>query len=122
MPSLPSPSHPSPLQYTSLWISSPVPISNAMTTTRSCFSLLVLLAAVVFQGAAAAAVTCDKKELAPCAIAISKGVPSAACCTKLRELRPCVCEFLKDPVVRQIIQTPKAQKVIAACHLEPIIC
>ncbi|XP_038702401.1 non-specific lipid-transfer protein 2-like [Tripterygium wilfordii] len=62
------------------------------------------------------AVTCNVSELSPCAPAISSGAaPSSACCSKLKEQSPCLCGYLKNPNLKQFVNSPNARKVANSC-------
>ncbi|XP_030955885.1 non-specific lipid-transfer protein 2-like [Quercus lobata] len=64
----------------------------------------------------AKAVTCSPLQLSSCIAAItSSAPPSSTCCTKLREQRPCLCGYLKDPNLRQYVNSPGARKVASTC-------
>ncbi|PIN23712.1 hypothetical protein CDL12_03558 [Handroanthus impetiginosus] len=54
-----------------------------------CVALMLLLSEVKVTKAA----TCNPLQLSPCAAAItSSSNPSGACCAKLKEQRPCLCQ------------------------------
>ncbi|KAI3735895.1 hypothetical protein L6452_15418 [Arctium lappa] len=62
------------------------------------------------------AVTCTATELAPCASAIfSSSPPSQQCCSKIKEQRPCLCQYLKNPSLRGYVSSPNAKKVATTC-------
>ncbi|XP_038712547.1 non-specific lipid-transfer protein 2-like [Tripterygium wilfordii] len=62
------------------------------------------------------AVTCNPAGLSSCAPAISSGAaPSRTCCSKLREQRPCLCGYLRNPTLRKFINSPNARKVSSSC-------
>ncbi|KAK4838187.1 hypothetical protein QYF36_011741 [Acer negundo] len=64
----------------------------------------------------AKAVTCNPTELSSCAAAItSSAPPSSTCCSKVREQRPCLCGYLKDPNLKQYVNSPNARKVVTTC-------
>ncbi|KAL9424931.1 hypothetical protein AB3S75_031957 [Citrus x aurantiifolia] len=80
-------------------------------------ALLVAVAALSQVNVAEAA-TCSPTDLSPCAPAItSSAPPSGACCNKLRQQRPCLCGFLRDPNLKQYVNSPNAKRVIAACGI-----
>ncbi|EXC20523.1 hypothetical protein L484_027077 [Morus notabilis] len=86
----------------------------------SCLALLALVVAVatVFLSKApvAEAATCSAVALSPCLSAITGGTaPSSVCCSRLREQRPCLCGYLKDPNLRQYVNSPNAKKVASVC-------
>ncbi|KAL5745063.1 hypothetical protein ACOSP7_026209 [Xanthoceras sorbifolium] len=62
------------------------------------------------------AVTCNPTELSPCMAAItSSAPPSSTCCSKVREQRPCLCGYLKNPNLKQFVNSPNARKVASTC-------
>ncbi|KAM3269602.1 hypothetical protein P3S67_030484 [Capsicum chacoense] len=62
------------------------------------------------------AVNCNPLQLSPCANAItSSTTPSAICCSKLKEQRPCLCKYMKDPRLQKMISSPNAKKVASTC-------
>ncbi|KAL2527910.1 non-specific lipid-transfer protein 2-like [Forsythia ovata] len=82
------------------------------------FAVLYFVAMVVLLGElhVSEAVTCNASELNPCLPAITSGnAPSAVCCSKLQEQKPCLCGYLKDPTLKQYVNSPNAQKVVNSC-------
>ncbi|CAH1428872.1 unnamed protein product [Lactuca virosa] len=79
---------------------------------------------MVFAGSqVATAVTCMVTELAPCAAAFSSSSPpSQQCCTKLKEQRPCLCQYMKNPSLKSYVVSPNAQKVATSCGLSTPKC
>ncbi|XP_014497762.1 probable non-specific lipid-transfer protein AKCS9 [Vigna radiata var. radiata] len=88
-----------------------------MTMKKSVVCAVVLVALLLIDvGPLAQAVTCSAVQLAPCAPAItSASRPSPVCCTKLKEQKPCLCGYLKDPNLKQYVNSPNAKKVLSAC-------
>ncbi|MBA0758202.1 hypothetical protein Gotri_021220, partial [Gossypium trilobum] len=67
----------------------------------------------------AEAVTCDLSELSPCLAAItSSKPPSSTCCSKLTEQKPCFCQYLRNPTMKQFVDTPKAKRIATTCSVE----
>ncbi|XP_022775543.1 non-specific lipid-transfer protein 2-like [Durio zibethinus] len=63
-----------------------------------------------------AAVTCNALQLSPCASAITSSTPpSPLCCSKLKEQRPCLCNYVKDPNLQKLVNSPNARKVASIC-------
>ncbi|KAJ7943110.1 non-specific lipid-transfer protein 2-like [Quillaja saponaria] len=63
-----------------------------------------------------AAVNCNPLELSSCASAMTtSNPPTAVCCSKLKEQRPCLCQYLKDPKLQKLVNSPNAKKVAATC-------
>ncbi|XAR52450.1 hypothetical protein NMG60_11020539 [Bertholletia excelsa] len=78
-------------------------------------ALLVLLVEGA-QESKAAAVTCNPMALSACADAItSSQPPTSTCCNKLKEQRPCLCQYIKDPNLQTLINSPNANKVAVTC-------
>ena len=69
------------------------------------------------------AVTCSPTELSSCLQAITtSSPPSATCCSKLKEQRPCLCGYLKDPNLSQYFNSPNARKVATTCGVSTPNC
>ncbi|KAK8517728.1 hypothetical protein V6N13_127885 [Hibiscus sabdariffa] len=82
---------------------------------------VALVAVLVFSGETRTveAVTCDVSELSPCMAAITSPIPpSTTCCSKLKEQKPCFCQYLKNPTIKQFVDTPKAKKIASTCGVE----
>ncbi|CAJ2630663.1 unnamed protein product [Trifolium pratense] len=68
-------------------------------------------------------VTCNALQLIACANAItSSNPPSAICCSKLKEQKPCLCQYLKDPNLKKLVNSPNAIKVADTCGSPFPIC
>ncbi|XP_021909394.1 non-specific lipid-transfer protein 2-like [Carica papaya] len=79
----------------------------------SVFTLLVLLLA---EAEVSMAVTCTPTQLSSCVSAItSSSPPTKLCCTKIREQRPCLCQYMKNQTLRKFINTPNAKRVAKTC-------
>ncbi|CAN1133209.1 Non-specific lipid-transfer protein 2 [Linum perenne] len=77
---------------------------------------LVVLLVVGGDRVVTAAVTCSPMQLSSCASAISSSTPpSRLCCKKIKEQKPCLCKYLKNPALRAYINTPNARKVASTC-------
>lgn len=83
------------------------------------FVMVVLVAvAALSQVHVAEAATCNPTELSPCLAALtSSAPPSGPCCNKLRQQRPCLCGYLRDPNLRQYVNSPNAKRVVATCGI-----
>ncbi|XP_061357752.1 non-specific lipid-transfer protein 2-like [Gastrolobium bilobum] len=78
-----------------------------------CIMVTLLLVA---QTELSMAVTCNALQLSACASAItSSNPPTSVCCTKLKEQRPCLCQYLKDPNLKKLVNSPNARKVADTC-------
>ncbi|KAG4168930.1 hypothetical protein ERO13_A12G054800v2 [Gossypium hirsutum] len=79
---------------------------------------VVALSVVLFSGESrmAEAVTCNPTELSPCLSAFtSSSPPSAACCSKLKAQKPCLCGYIKNPSLKQYVNSPNAKNVASTC-------
>ncbi|KAK8981468.1 hypothetical protein V6N11_027884 [Hibiscus sabdariffa] len=62
------------------------------------------------------AVTCSPTELSPCVSAITtSSPPSRLCCSKIKEQKPCLCQYLGNPNLKKFVNTPNARKVASTC-------
>ncbi|KAL1566633.1 Bifunctional inhibitor/lipid-transfer protein/seed storage 2S albumin superfamily protein [Salvia divinorum] len=69
-------------------------------------------------------VVCNPEALASCLGFIVYGSTlSQECCRNLKEQQPCYCQYYKDPILQQFIQSPNAEKLTRACNLtNPTTC
>ncbi|CAK7344257.1 unnamed protein product [Dovyalis caffra] len=82
----------------------------------SFFMIMVVVVMLFAESQVSQAVTCNPRQLSPCLGAItSSAPPSATCCSKLKEQKPCLCGYLKDPSLKQFVSSPGARKVASAC-------
>ncbi|XP_019436691.1 PREDICTED: non-specific lipid-transfer protein 2-like [Lupinus angustifolius] len=78
-----------------------------------CTFLVLLLASEV---QVSMAVTCSPVQLSPCASAItSSSAPSNLCCSRIKEQKPCLCQYLKNPNLKKFVNTPNARRVASTC-------
>ncbi|XP_059670618.1 non-specific lipid-transfer protein 2-like [Cornus florida] len=92
---------------------------------KACLAVAVCVVMVVLLGevGVTSAVTCKAVELSSCYAAItSSQPPSSQCCSKLREQRPCLCGYLKDPNLSQYVNSPGAKRVASACGVSTPKC
>ncbi|KAG9450520.1 hypothetical protein H6P81_010485 [Aristolochia fimbriata] len=85
----------------------------------SCVVVCVMVA-LFLAGEAQVSVSliCNAVDLSPCAGAIfSSAPPSGACCAKLKQQKPCLCKYLKDPSLKKYITTENAKRVSSACRI-----
>ncbi|KAJ9550324.1 hypothetical protein OSB04_014369 [Centaurea solstitialis] len=86
------------------------------STTYTTICALAILAMILAGTQVATAVTCQATQLAPCASAISSSSPpSKQCCIKIKEQRPCLCQYIKNPSLRGYVTSPNAKKVAKTC-------
>ncbi|XP_047152909.1 probable non-specific lipid-transfer protein AKCS9 [Vigna umbellata] len=87
-----------------------------MTMKKSVVSAVVLVALLLIDVGPLAQAACSPAELSPCLPAITSGSsPSGACCTKLKQQKPCLCGYLQNPSLKQYVNSPNAKKVLSAC-------
>lgn len=80
------------------------------------FAIVAAVAVVALEVAPAEGVTCSPVELGPCLAAItSSSPPSTACCQKVREQRPCLCGYLKNPSFKNYVNSPGSRRVATSC-------
>ncbi|URD88691.1 hypothetical protein MUK42_27248 [Musa troglodytarum] len=80
------------------------------------FLFLFLTALLLRRAPTAVSVTCNPSELSSCAGAIlTSAPPTAACCAKLKEQRPCLCEYRKNPNLKGYINSDNSKKVSKSC-------
>ncbi|XP_034712005.1 non-specific lipid-transfer protein 2-like [Vitis riparia] len=77
-----------------------------------CAVLVLLLA----EAHITVAVTCSPTELSSCVGAITSSTPpSKLCCSKIKEQKPCLCQYLKNPNLKKFVNSPNARKVASTC-------
>ncbi|KAI3453060.1 hypothetical protein Pfo_009723 [Paulownia fortunei] len=87
-----------------------------MNSKVACLAICVVLVVLLGEFEVTRAVTCNPLQLSPCAAAItSSSSPSAACCAKIKEQRPCLCQYMKNPNLQKFINSPGAKKVASSC-------
>jgi hypothetical protein len=84
--------------------------------------LVALLAAsavvLMVAPAGAQAATCSAMQLTPCAGAIiGNAEPSSACCSRLKAQQPCMCQYARDPNLKQYVDSANGKKVMATCKV-----
>lgn len=66
-----------------------------------------------------AAVTCEPTQLFPCLRSFTSGTPPPPlCCKKLKQQKPCMCGYIKNPKFAKYVKSPNAKKVAKACHVK----
>ncbi|XP_065860758.1 non-specific lipid-transfer protein 2-like [Euphorbia lathyris] len=82
----------------------------------SYLAICTLLVLIVAEAEVTMAVTCTPTELSSCVSAItSSSPPSKQCCTKIKEQKPCLCQYLRNQNLKKFINTPNARKVATTC-------
>ncbi|XVF31573.1 hypothetical protein REPUB_Repub17cG0002300 [Reevesia pubescens] len=71
----------------------------------------------------AVAVTCDPSQLSSCLASLTSSTPpSPTCCSKLKEQQPCLCGYLKNPALKQYVNSPNAKRVANTCGVATPKC
>ncbi|KAK1412362.1 hypothetical protein QVD17_33551 [Tagetes erecta] len=87
---------------------------RSITYTTLCATAILVM--ILGASQTATAVTCQVTQLAPCAAAISSSSqPSKQCCAKIKEQRPCLCQYMKNPSLKVYVSSPNAKKVANTC-------
>ncbi|KAJ6676986.1 BIFUNCTIONAL INHIBITOR/LIPID-TRANSFER PROTEIN/SEED STORAGE 2S ALBUMIN SUPERFAMILY PROTEIN [Salix viminalis] len=87
-----------------------------MKTSYMVVYTIILVLVLAQQHVKVSAVTCSPAQLSPCVSAITSSTPpSKLCCSKIKEQRPCLCQYLKNPNLQKFINTPNARKVASTC-------
>ncbi|KAJ9187265.1 hypothetical protein P3X46_002742 [Hevea brasiliensis] len=82
----------------------------------SCVAICSLMVLLLAEAQVTLAVTCIPTELSSCVSAItSSSPPSKQCCDKIKQQKPCLCQYLKNPNLKKFINTPNARKVASTC-------
>ncbi|KAF3629972.1 Non-specific lipid-transfer protein 2 [Capsicum annuum] len=77
-------------------------------------TVLVLL--LLAEAHVSSAATCSPAELRPCLGAIrSSSAPTKLCCSKIKQQKSCLCQYLKNPALKQYVNSPAAKKVARTC-------
>ncbi|KAK4490550.1 hypothetical protein RD792_001232 [Penstemon davidsonii] len=85
--------------------------------------LVAMVVVLVAEVKDAAAVTCNPMELGPCLGAYQGGGnPSTQCCDKLKEQKPCLCGYMKNPSFRPYVGSPNAKMIAARCAVNMPDC
>ncbi|KAJ0962673.1 hypothetical protein J5N97_027795 [Dioscorea zingiberensis] len=67
-------------------------------------------------------VTCDATQLSPCLGPIMSGKSTPECCSKLNEQKPCLCQYMKNPLYSRYINSSNGKKVASSCHVTIPTC
>ncbi|KAL5817951.1 hypothetical protein ACOSQ3_026329 [Xanthoceras sorbifolium] len=87
-----------------------------MTKASSYLAVFTLLVLFLASAEVSMAVTCSPTQLSSCVSAITSATPpSKLCCSKIKEQKPCLCQYLKNPNLKKFINTPNARKVASTC-------
>lgn len=80
--------------------------------------VVVLVVGVTHSVAVTEAVACEPTQLLPCMSSILHGTPPPPiCCKKLKEQKPCMCGYIKNPKFAKYVKSPNAKKVSKICHV-----
>ncbi|ERN17259.1 hypothetical protein AMTRI_Chr12g235180 [Amborella trichopoda] len=82
------------------------------------FSVLLSLVLLVSSGLPSANGACDVSTLTPCGRAFYYSQPpTATCCSRLQDQKPCYCQYLKDPRYSGFINSRKGKSILDACKV-----
>ncbi|RVW68522.1 putative non-specific lipid-transfer protein AKCS9 [Vitis vinifera] len=82
-------------------------------------ALCVVMVVLLSEAHLTKAVTCSPQELSSCSAAFtSSALPSSTCCSKLKEQKPCLCGYLKDPNFSQYVNSAKANRIASTCGVQ----
>ncbi|PWA36240.1 lipid transfer protein [Artemisia annua] len=74
---------------------------------------LAILVMVLATPKVAFSATCSVNSLKPCLPAFtSSSPPTASCCTTLKQQQPCFCGYIKNPSLKQYVNSPNAKKTL----------
>ncbi|CAN4098280.1 unnamed protein product [Withania somnifera] len=87
-------------------------MNKASKLVRVTVLVLLLLAEAHISLAA----TCNPVQLSPCLGAISSSSPpTKLCCSRIKQQKPCLCQYLKNPNLKKYVNSPGAKKVARSC-------
>ncbi|PON38950.1 Bifunctional inhibitor/plant lipid transfer protein/seed storage helical domain containing protein [Parasponia andersonii] len=79
-------------------------------------ALCTLLVILLAKPQVSMAVTCSPAQLSVCVSAITGSTPpSQQCCSKIKEQKPCLCQYLRNPNLKKFVDSPNARKVASTC-------
>ncbi|GMN46388.1 hypothetical protein TIFTF001_015578 [Ficus carica] len=79
-------------------------------------ALLCILVVLLAKSETSMAVTCSPIQLSACVSAITtSSPPTQLCCTKIKEQKPCLCQYLKNPNLKKFVDSPNARRVANTC-------
>ncbi|MCD7460560.1 hypothetical protein HAX54_043773 [Datura stramonium] len=87
-----------------------------MNKGYSFVAAMLVMVLVCDQLGASEAAACSASQLSPCLAALQSGsAPSQDCCSRLKSQQSCLCGFMKDPSLKQYVNSPNARKVAGQC-------
>nr|KAJ0192584.1 hypothetical protein LSAT_V11C800446420 [Lactuca sativa] len=93
-------------------------IYSDMKSSVECTTVFAVTVLVVILAGSqiATAATCSVTQLSPCLPAFTSSArPSAQCCSQLKQQRPCLCGYIRNPSLRSYVTSPNARKVASTC-------
>lgn len=86
--------------------------------------LIAMVLILVTEKHAAEAVTCSPVALSSCLPAIQNPaqLPTTTCCNNLRDQKPCLCGYLRNPLLRGYVNSPGSRRVSAVCNVPTPRC
>ncbi|PIN02219.1 hypothetical protein CDL12_25271 [Handroanthus impetiginosus] len=89
-----------------------------MNTKAAFLAICVVLVLILGEVEVTNAATCNPVQLSPCMSAItSSAKPSTLCCTRLKQQKPCFCQYLRNPNLQKFIKSAGAKKVSSFCRI-----
>ncbi|KAG9137149.1 hypothetical protein Leryth_011972 [Lithospermum erythrorhizon] len=86
------------------------------TSHIAVYAMLLLL--LVAEAQVSTAATCNPTALSPCLGAItSSNKPSPLCCSRIKQQKPCLCTYLKNPNLKKFVNSPGSRKVSSYCRV-----
>ena len=80
--------------------------------------MVVVMVGLIIEAPVLEAIMYSPVQLSPCAPAImSNKLPSGPCCAKLRDQKPCLCGYYKNPTLKRYINSPGAKRVASTCRV-----
>ncbi|OVA13841.1 Bifunctional inhibitor/plant lipid transfer protein/seed storage helical domain [Macleaya cordata] len=97
------------------------------TSAASCYFVLFLALVLVLNEArvsTAAASVCNVTALKPCFDVISnpKSTQARLCCSTLKKQQKCICQYVKDPKIKTIVNPKVAKDLAKKCGITLPIC
>ncbi|XP_057735381.1 non-specific lipid-transfer protein 2-like [Arachis stenosperma] len=94
----------------------PHPFTQGRKMKASHIALCTMMVLLLAEVQVSMAVTCSPVQLSPCVSAITtSNPPSSLCCSKIREQKPCLCQYVRNPNLKKFVDSPNARRVASTC-------
>lgn len=91
---------------------------KACTTAAAAVVVVVVVLLLGEANVSVDAAICNPRDLNVCSAAFSSNSrPPPACCTKIKEQKPCYCQYIKDPSIGPLLRSPNAVRVARQCRV-----